>query len=257
MPHVKEPNFFAHERKTELIKQEGKTESVIDNIDDYTNLFSAVDKEKAIGEASPIYLGSSLAAKRIKEAIPDVKLIAILRQPIDAFYSDHNMRVRDKRKLENEFRARVKEIENKIRTDELSGPMYYNQLKVYFDLFDASKIKVYLYDDLRKDQLALIQDVYRFLGVDDTFIPDAAQRHNLGGLPKNNMLNTLLGKLLRKRKLKKFTLLRNILLKIQQANMTPFPPLSSELRNELTEIFRSDIQNLGKLIDRDMSSWLK
>ena len=257
MSDIKEPNFFAHEKKADLMRQAARTENLIDNIDAYTDLFSSAENEKALGEASPIYLGTPIAAKRIKEMIPDVKLIAILRQPIDAFYSDHNMCIRDKRKLENDFRGRVKDVENRIRSGKISGPMYYKQLKTYYDLFDASRIKVYLYDDLKNNRLALIQDIYEFLGVDNTFSPDDSKRHNLGGLPKSNALNNLLRKALKKKKIKKMPFLRNILSQIQQANMTPFPPLNPEVRTELTDIFSEDIKSLGELINRDMSSWLK
>ena len=256
MPIKKEPNFFAHEKKTNLVNQENKKENVIDNIEAYTSLFSGVKNEKAIGEASPIYLGTPIAAQRIKESIPEVKLIAILRQPIDAFYSDHNMRVRDSRKLESDFRERVKTIEGRIRAGEISGPMYYKQLKTYYDLFDASQIKVYLYDDLRKDNIALVQDIYKFLGVDDSFCPDAEGIYNIGGIPKFDILNNKLNRALKGQRIKSRPFLKNILIKLQQMNMTPFPPLSPELRTELTDIFREDIQNLEKLIGRDLSSWL-
>ena len=50
--------------------------------------------------------------------------------------------------------------------------------------------------------------------------------------------------------------LRNFLLTLQRVNMIQIPPLSSELKSELTDIFRDDIQKLEKLINRDLSSWL-
>jgi len=255
MPNIKEPNFFAHEKKTNLVMQEDQNQHTINDIDTYTKLFSNVNTEKAIGEASPIYLGTPFAAQRIKATIPDVKLIAILRQPIDAFYSDHNMRIRDKRNLENDFRERVKGIGDQIDSGETSGPMYFKQLKIYYDLFDASRINVYLYDDLRKNTLALVRNIYKFLNVDDKFSPDFAGIHNIGGIPKVNVLNDILKKIIKKQKIQSTPLLRNSLAKLQQLNMTPFPPLSATLKSELTNIFRTDIQNLEKLIDRDLSDW--
>jgi len=256
MPSIKEPNFFAHEKKAEQLKQEGKERKIIDNIDAYTNLFSPVANEKAIGEASPLYLGTPLAAQRIKKSIPNVKLIAILRQPIEAFYSDHNMRIRDKRKLESDFKERVQAIGNRIQTGEISGPMYYEQLKVYYDLFDSNQIKVCLYDDLKNDKIGVVQEIYKFLGVDDTFVPNAIERHNAGGLPKSDTLNNIFKKFSRKKKINNSPLIKNALLKLQQANTTPFPPLSPTLKHELTAIFRDDINKLAKLINRDLSSWL-
>ncbi len=256
MPSVKEPNFFAHEKKAMLMQQEGKAGNPINNIDTYAELFSTVENEKAIGEASPLYLGTPLAAQRIKETIPQVKLIAILRQPIEAFYSDHNMRIRDKRKLENDFRERVKGIEKRINVGEISGPMYYKQLKVYYDLYGADRIKVCLYDDLKKDNIGLIKSIYEFLDVDASFSPHITERHNAGGLAKSINLNTLLKRALKKQKVKNTPWIKNTLLKLQQTNTSPFPPLSADLRRELTEVYREDIENLAKLIDRDLNAWL-
>ncbi len=258
MSQIKEPNFFAHEKKAEMMRREGKVVRVVDNMNTYTGLFADVTDEKAIGEASPIYLGTPLAAQRIKETMPDVKLIAILRQPVDAYYSDHNMRIRESqtRKVEKDFRERFRETEEKIRSGAISGPMYYSQLKVYYDLFDPSQIRVYLFDDLLKDGQAVIQDICRYLGVDDTFEADMSQTFNPGGLPKNRKLGDKLNKLLNKKKLNKLPFVKKILLHMQKSNTVKFPPLSPDLRRELTGIFREDIQNLQELIGRDLHSWL-
>jgi len=256
MSRIKEPNFFAHEKKAELTRQAGGEPSVIDNMDDYLNLFAEVRDEKAIGEASPIYLGTPLAATRIKEAIPDVKIIAILRQPVEAFYSDHNMRIRDRRKLESDFRGRFEDLKSRIQAGKTAGPMYYEQLKVYYRLFDPSHIKVYLYEDLLRNSREMFLDIYRFLEVDESHFPDTTERHNVGGIPRIHGLNNLLKRLSKRRRIKNTPPLKTAVMGIQRLNTVQIPPLSPELRREFTGIFREDIQNLEKLIDRDLGSWL-
>ena len=101
-----------------------------------------------------------------------------------------------------------------------------------------------------------MKDIFRFLGVDDTFFPDTSEMHNVGGIPKIHKLNELLKRSLKRRKIQKTPFLINVLLTLQRVNMTQIPPLSSELKSDLTDILREDIQNLGKLINRDLSSWL-
>jgi hypothetical protein len=238
------------------MRQEGKEPKVIDNMDSYLDLFSGARSETAIGEASPIYLGTPLAAERIKQTLPDVKLIAILRQPVEAFYSDHYMRIRDREKVDEDFRSRFKEIEKKIRSGQISGPMYYSQLKVYYDTFDPSTIRVYLYEDLVNDSRALFQDIFRFLGVDDAFVPDSSERHNIGGIPRIHALDQFLKKILKKRRVKNLPILQNALSSLQRANTVKIARLSPDLRRELTTIFRDDIVNLQKLIGRDLGHWL-
>ena len=50
--------------------------------------------------------------------------------------------------------------------------MYYKQLKRYFDMFEKDQIKVYLYEDFKNNPIGIMQDIFRFLKVDDSFIPD-------------------------------------------------------------------------------------
>ena len=90
MSPVKEPRFFALEgekpdpgRPTD----ERLMNHSITDIEAYRALFQAVSKETAIGEASPLYLYSPKAPERIRHYIPDAKLIAVLRDPVERAYS--------------------------------------------------------------------------------------------------------------------------------------------------------------------------
>jgi len=88
----KEPNFFILEglelppfsgpAAPEILYKKIYKYSVTD-IDSYRTLFQEVSQEKAIGEASVPYLYFPQAADRIKKYIPDVKMIVVLRNPID------------------------------------------------------------------------------------------------------------------------------------------------------------------------------
>ncbi len=255
MSRIKEPNYFSHEKKAELMEEEGKKVSVIDSMEAYLKLFSAAGKEKAIGEASPIYLGSPIAAERIRQAIPEVKLIVILRHPAEAFYSDHNMRIRDRRQLNDDLYGRFRSLKSRVKAGEMAGPMYYMQLKRYYDLFDPSRIKVYLFEDLKQDSMALVKDILKFLGVDTSYSPEI-KRYNAGGIPRIHKLDKFAERLLAKRKVSQSPFWRNSLLKIQALNSVRLPPLSQELKAEFMEIYRDDVQSLEKLIGRDLSGWL-
>jgi hypothetical protein len=57
-------------------------------VDWYENCF-APDGERAVGEASPTYLQNHTAHARMQSLIPDAKLIAIMRNPVDRAYSHY------------------------------------------------------------------------------------------------------------------------------------------------------------------------
>lgn len=56
--------------------------------------FEGAQDDLLWGTASPQYMGNSLAPSRIHKMMPDVRLIALLRNPVDRTYSHYTMSVR-------------------------------------------------------------------------------------------------------------------------------------------------------------------
>ena len=56
-------------------------------MDDYQRLFSGASPSQARGEASTLYMAVPGTAERIRDAVPDVRLVAILRNPVDRAFS--------------------------------------------------------------------------------------------------------------------------------------------------------------------------
>lgn len=101
--------------------------------------------------------------------------------------------------------------------------MYGEQLERYYATFNPDQIKVFLYEDLVQQPVHVLQECYRFLGVDDSFVPDMTIRPNVTThVPAHKR-----------------------------------PPLLPGIRAELTESLRGDILRLESLIGRDLSHWLQ
>jgi hypothetical protein len=117
-----------------------------------------------------------------------------------------------------------------------------------------------LYEDFQKDNLAILQDIFQFLEVDDTFIPDTALKYNISGIPKNKWIQSILfcPNLLKSifKPLLPRTLRKRLLFSGQKLNMTK-PECPPEIRQKLIEVYREDIWKLQQLINRDLSHWLK
>lgn len=266
MSPLKETEFFAFEGDNLAFRGPGDMpRATITSIEDYLTLFSGQTKESAIGEASPAYLYSLKAPHRIYHYIPEAKIICLLRDPIERAYSQYVMFIRDGREPLTDFSKALQEEKKRIQDNWAWGwhytqtGLYYTQLKRYFDLFDRSQIKVYLYDDLAKDSSALIQDVFRFIGVDDSFKPNTQKRHNISGIPKNLILHRFLTqshpiketlKPLLPQKMRK-----QLTGELRDKNLSK-PMLSTEDRQSLLPIFGDEILNLQNLIQRDLSAWL-
>ena len=79
---------------------------------DYHKFFNPSKNHKIIGEATPIYMFWENAMERIYDYNPDMKLIAILRNPIDRAFSNWNMEKQRKRETRTFLDSIKYEIEN-------------------------------------------------------------------------------------------------------------------------------------------------
>jgi hypothetical protein len=239
------------------------------NIEDYRALFDGVTSETAIGEASHSYLYTPGTPERIRNYVPDARLIAVLRDPVERAYSHFSFMVQNGREPASDFMQAIEEEEAGKRDDwwptfqYLRVGFYYAQLRRYFDLFEPGQIKIYLQEDLRFDTLGVVQDAFRFLEVDDTYAPNVAKSHNASGIPKNAALEALMGRPnFVKRILRTYlpeeqrALISNKVAKIRARNLAKPPRLQRESREALVERYREDILGLQGLIQRDLSAWM-
>lgn len=263
----KSPNFFvSHEP---LPPREGPrlramARQWVSDPGEYAALFDGARVEKAVGEVSPVYLQATSAPQRIRAALPDVRLVAILREPVSRAHAHFLGRRRDGLETRADFAAVVRE--------ELSGPLpdavafghylgcgrYHHFLRGYFDHFPRERIRIYLFEDLMADPAALMADLYGFLGVDPGFVPDTGRRHGRTGVVSNPVARAVWTASVGVR-----TALRPWVPRAIRDLAAPIflrrlerPPLDPELRERLREVFREDVERLEALIGRDLSRWL-
>jgi hypothetical protein len=173
MPTLKETRFFApelHPRTQEL-------STYPTTLEDYLSLFDGARPEQRLGEATPSYLVSRTAARRIADLQPDARIIAVLREPVSFLHSFHLQRARNRSVAKNE-RGKALTFEEAMRQELEGGSAsgfvyseyvrYVEQLRRYGDVFPPEQIMVIIYDDYRRDNEAVIRAIWRFLDVDDT-----------------------------------------------------------------------------------------
>jgi hypothetical protein len=98
MSPIKETNFFALDGTRPSFggpRAEILNNDAIWRFEDYARLFSGVTDERAIGEVCPRYLFTAGTACRIKRRLPEVRIVAVLRNPADRAFSGFSMYRRD------------------------------------------------------------------------------------------------------------------------------------------------------------------
>ena len=268
MSQQKELSFFPLEQQTPTYCGPGDKAQLdlsVTKIEDYRACFAQGEGYPARGESTPVYMYHPQTAERIRHHIPDVKLIAILRHPADRAYAQYLMKIRDGRESLSFSEALAAEEQ---RASKGWGPhwhyrqrgFYAAQLKPFFEIFKPEQLRIYLYEDYLADNVGFIQDIFRFLNVDDTFVPDVSVRHNQTKLPRSRALQVFLTEPRVSKNLLK-TLVparwsRRIGDHLRERNLTK-PPLSPKIRSQLIEIYREDIIKLQDMLQRDLSHWLK
>jgi hypothetical protein len=71
-----------------------KTTNYKEGLSHYLSDFKTNNNTLIMGEATPFYLASRKACKRIADSFPDVKMIVLLREPASRAYSEYQMKVR-------------------------------------------------------------------------------------------------------------------------------------------------------------------
>jgi hypothetical protein len=251
MSPIKETKFFAFEPDNPEHVYADANKFPVRTLEDYTRLFAGANGAKAIGEASPLYINSRIAAQRIYETIPAVKLIFSLRNPVERAYSAYLMRVRSG----NEHRSAVQAFQED--RERLRTSSYYNMLQLWYELFDEIQIKVILFEDFKRNSLAVMQELYAFLDVDSSFTPNVAVQYNTGGAVKNQTRQRMFNYLRRFKPLRFYLpkSLRSSFTKAARANLTTAPALPAEAKSLLADVFRDDVENLQNLIHKDLSVW--
>lgn len=235
-------------------------------IEDYRALFDGVSDEVAIGEASPNYLFLyERAVPQIQKYVPDAKLIAILRNPVERAYSDYLMHVRD-------LVGNQKPLAEQVR---MSGESSFTLLKGkysegltrFIEAFGAERVKVFLYDELKEDSDRFMKNLYAFIGVDPTFEVNTKRKQQTAQVPKNQSMNKLLRTENPLRSMAR-TALRRVLSEEKRQELRSrliaanskgkdALPLSPEDRTLLKNYYKEDILKVQDLLNRDLSRWLR
>lgn len=244
--------------------------------DRYLSLFEKGARSAAVGDASTSYLASPESAGRIAEKYPDARIVIILRNPVDRAFSLYRFLcfwgmesaptfekalAREPRRLDNEAFKRETQLLYYCFLYYNSG-LFSAQIERYFAMFPRDRIRIVLYDDLKKDGLRVAQDLYRFLSVNPGFEPEVGV-HNQSEFPASVRLQRLLcgmwngSPLCPRQPIRRRDQLHlpvaigmNLLLgKYRRTKMRP------ETRRMLTDRFRADVQKTGALIGRNLDAW--
>ncbi len=243
----------------------------------YLEKFSDANNERIVGETSVWYLYSKFAANEIHNFSPLSKVIIMLRNPVDVVYSNFYQFLYNENENVKDFATAIRiEIDRKYGRSIPKSAMfpdgllykksvkYYEQVLRYLKVFGQKNVHIIIFDDLLSDFSSAYKETLKFLEVPE-YIMGNFQTINANKTIRNRFIrkvysnppfllrmlffflipsNGLRGRL--RKRLKEW----NTIYKTRK-------PMDSKTRLDLQKAFALDVKNLGHLIDRDLTHWLK
>ena len=141
--------------------------------------YSHYSGERAIGEGDPGIMPKFGSPERVSQVSPDARLLFIVRDPVEYLHAVYHFGVQTgiydcPSRAFSEF---IREEENKWTRQCLRTATYISHFERFDRYFPKGKFKIVFFDDFVGETVNAVKDVYRFLGVDESFTPSTEQ-HN-------------------------------------------------------------------------------
>lgn len=266
LPTQKELHYFSYEQLKANAKGPGDEltlSTLCSSERQYLEHYSAVANQKAIGDISPSYLYYATQDK-IKATLGDVKIIVMLRNPIDKAYSQYMHMIRDQcealtfyEALQQEQARRAQGWSDIWRYAESS--LYADKLAAFRSCFGSHNVHVILFDDFVSQPQKAIKETLIFLGIDADIAINTKEIYNRTGEVKSKVIARFLSRSnLFKELIKKCTpdaWRIKLRLKIMDANTASKPEIDLTVRNYLMDYFKNDVAQLEDILGRKLH-WL-
>ena len=194
MPPGKEVAFFCNDQK------------YLRGCERYlSHYFDAANAQQIKGEASPSYMLFDYVPARIQEHFPEIKLVAILRNPIDRAYSHYRMAVRrsvelktfDERVAEELQHGWIPDQERNHNSNYILFGEYGRILENFLAHFRREQIEIVFSEDLRSNRLTTVNKVLKFLCLTtDVTLPNIDDEYHVSGSPRIRGLTMKVDRLL-------------------------------------------------------------
>lgn len=239
---IKEPNFF--------IKKRNWTKGY----DWYRSLYDGAQPGALLGEASTNYSKGTAfpgVPELLRAEVPEVKLIYLLRDPLERMRSHHAHAVykdREQRPLEQAITT---------RSGYLRTSLYGAELQRFRVHFPAEQIQVLLTEDLAQSPADVLARVEDFLGLDHYDFPRVERRYHVSS---NRRVSTPLGAVLeRNQRLEGLTrqylpqrLQDRLLTRVGEQVQTGLPPVAVD---RVRRVLSADRRLLQSQVDIDLTNW--
>ncbi|MFI5493752.1 sulfotransferase family protein [Actinoplanes sp. NPDC051859] len=203
---VKEPKFFLTDGRPPTTGGPGDVQTYQEHVwrrAEYEALFDPAPPAALLGEATPFYLYDNATHDRIRALLPDVRLVVLLRDPVDRAHSNWTHLWNAGLEPEADFLTACRAEEQRKAAGwadfwhYLGLGLYGRQIQHLFKVFPREQVLLLRYRELKDAPAATLDRVCEFLGV-STGVLQAIPKENVNRhVVEDNAVNGVLRGLLR------------------------------------------------------------
>ena len=273
IPSIKEPRFFIADdilatSDDDPIKEYLLRTSTL-NQQEYLDLYKD-SSNKILGDASIQYLYhyETVIPKMLKLVGKEVKILIVLRNPVDRAFSNysHNLSTYENLDFEQALALESDRILNGFNSfwHYKGHSMYGKQVEAFFQNFD--NVKLVFFEDFIRDIENTVKDIYTFLDVDSSFTTsDYLVNKKNTGQAKSKLFNQFMVNVKKIKGVKKIAYyifgerrVKHFNELILRANLSKKKvKLDVKLRDQLNQFFKQDVEYLKKVVPNQKIDWLK
>jgi hypothetical protein len=206
-------------------------------VDWYREQFTPAPRHRQVGEATPSYLYDAEARARLAKALPDTKLVIILRDPVKRAYSHYwhtHRRGQEHQSFEKALELEPERLASGGRKEQarfsyVDRGHYVDQLTDLAARHDRSLLHVMLLEDLIGKRVPTLERLLEFLGADVAPLAGIQEIHT----NRYRVQNEASGRKV----------------------VASYPPMAPETAHRLAEQFADSTRRLADWLGRDLSVW--
>lgn len=212
---------------------------------------------RAIGEVTPKYLYAPEAPERIRSVLPECRIVAVLRDPVERAYSQYGLSIRDHGERRSFERYLWEE------SDVFERGLYGRQLERYLERFPRERLHVDLFERMVAEEGVFLDELCGFLGVAPEALPrdEAAEAEAVNisyrpAFPRARALVRRIGVWLRRHD-EDWIVEHAKRLGVNRlfGRREGLQPMSPETRRELRRRYEPDLRRLQRILDVDLTRW--
>lgn len=238
--------------------------------------FTEYKHEKIIGEIDPEYMYFDYIPKRIAENLGnDIKLLFILRNPVDRAYSHYLMSHKrgydllsfdeaillEKDRI-NDINNDTKDYSQKNHLSYIDRGFYSIQINRYLQYFDKKNMHFIIFEEFMQNKKKHINELLSFLDVDNITIDIDIKSNQAQTVRFINMSrfinkpNKMKEKILKKIfPLNFLRFIKNIVNKINIQDVKPSKLSIEDKRKIYKKYYKDEVDSLERLLNKDLSLW--